>query len=405
MASRYEKIFVQKLSQLLRTDTFNDIAFNCKDGKVSANRLVLSLYSSFLRNLFEENPNIVAHPLNDEPTAGINITEINVQDFENLLRVINSQKALEFSEEHLNGIISAARLMEIDLKIDKLRKGLTRIRAIADYEENPKNETSASGKEIDCHAGPTKQRKNVALIKGANERREMKRVLNSKIKLKSTPMDKPLATTVCPYCNITCKSGRGLQVHVGYIHKKEIKKTKSEFQRKNKGLTNSKRAKSTKRSEKESCDLSLGAVLGNESNEQCVAASSLIANDAVNHCNKNVEFLFANGENENLFFQNTVNNLNIHSLVENVNETATTDSSLMNGVFDENSAQSQLMCNLPADVQMLAKQHTLTLIRLPKTQIYEQIDNEFSCGICELKFPALPSLNIHMTYFHGLTLL
>ncbi|RWS31366.1 hypothetical protein B4U80_13038 [Leptotrombidium deliense] len=123
-------LFLDKIENLLQTATFNDISFNCKDGKISGNRLILSIYSNFLTSIFTNNPLIISHPLSDDSDNGINLTEVSVKDVSNLVNILNSGKCGRIKAESLAGLLKVAKLLKIELIKGQKVNGFVKVEAV-----------------------------------------------------------------------------------------------------------------------------------------------------------------------------------------------------------------------------------------------------------------------------------
>ncbi|RWS20818.1 hypothetical protein B4U80_12001, partial [Leptotrombidium deliense] len=99
----HQKVYFDKLNYLLSSETYNDITFNCKDGKATGNRLILAIFSNFLTDIFKENPLLMEHPIYGHPDSGINLPEVYAKDVECLLQVLNTTVSLEVKKESLKG--------------------------------------------------------------------------------------------------------------------------------------------------------------------------------------------------------------------------------------------------------------------------------------------------------------
>ncbi|RWS03527.1 hypothetical protein B4U79_16503 [Dinothrombium tinctorium] len=125
--------FLQRLQQLMECNTFKDVTFVCKDGSVAANRLLLSLYSDFLSQLFAENPAIVSHPTLARPDTGINLVDVSVRDLENLLLVLHSANAVEMSADRISSLNYVAKQLQIKIIANKLPNGAYKVRPIVQH--------------------------------------------------------------------------------------------------------------------------------------------------------------------------------------------------------------------------------------------------------------------------------
>ncbi|RWS04930.1 hypothetical protein B4U79_18342, partial [Dinothrombium tinctorium] len=188
------QLFFHKLSELLDSALFDDIVFNCRNGKVSGNRLILSVYSQFMQSLFEINPLITSHPLNDSDDNGINLPEIDVKDMRKLLQLLNSGESLRMSGKELCGVKKLAKIFQIKLDIKLFKPGVMIVEALP---KSGESETTADDSESD-------------------ESKSSKCETSEKSKNKnSTELD----PRVCPICNITCRSWQGMKRHVGHSHR------------------------------------------------------------------------------------------------------------------------------------------------------------------------------------------
>ncbi|RWS18801.1 hypothetical protein B4U80_14550, partial [Leptotrombidium deliense] len=118
------------MKELLDSSLFDDIMFNCKDGKVGGNRLLLSIYSNFLESLFENNPLITCHPLNDADDNGVNLPEINAEDMRKLLQVIRDMHASRLTSKSLTGVEKLANILQIKLVMKQIKVGLFEVEAV-----------------------------------------------------------------------------------------------------------------------------------------------------------------------------------------------------------------------------------------------------------------------------------
>ncbi|RWS26326.1 Longitudinals lacking protein-like protein [Leptotrombidium deliense] len=138
-----QKLFCNKLQQLLKSKTFNDVTFNCKDGKTRGNRLILSIYSSVLKDVFKDNPLLAEHP-KSHPENGIVLLQSSVFDVNNLLNILNSRVPIELNSHSLSGVQDIAKVFDIKLATKNLDVSRIMVKAVV-----PKsNEVSEKSKKV-----------------------------------------------------------------------------------------------------------------------------------------------------------------------------------------------------------------------------------------------------------------
>ncbi|RWS28078.1 hypothetical protein B4U80_13690 [Leptotrombidium deliense] len=177
---KFNNNLVLKFKQLLTYRIFKDIKLNCNDGTLFSNRLLLSIYSSFLEDIFCANPMIASsHEACRTGDEGINLPDVNVHDLNIMMQSLGSVVILK--REQMKRVRRAAKSLKITLKEKSLKNGEIEFEAIPD--ENVVG-----------------QENNICVSE-----------MDEDFKLETR-------SNVCPFCEITCKSWQGVRRHIGHYH-------------------------------------------------------------------------------------------------------------------------------------------------------------------------------------------
>ncbi|RWS23201.1 hypothetical protein B4U80_13422, partial [Leptotrombidium deliense] len=95
-------------------ETLNDIRFNCADGHILGSRQQLSMYSTFLKQLFEEFPNIAAKNESSHK-RGINVPTVHRKDIDILFQAMSKKGVIAINAEQISGICHTAMMLQIKL--------------------------------------------------------------------------------------------------------------------------------------------------------------------------------------------------------------------------------------------------------------------------------------------------
>ncbi|RWS26950.1 protein suppressor of hairy wing-like protein [Leptotrombidium deliense] len=282
MPSREDEAIVLKreLQRLSKLPIFQDICFNCKDGKVFGNRLTICIYSEHMEKIFMDNPLLIRITDIDVPDEGINLPENNVRDVKLLLNAVSTVSAVYLNSDELSGIINAALTLKMKFNQSQTSNGFTRFELIpkalwksdnngnnnemrifkpsvdlsfnGDYDDSlgrEDDELVASAfldSDMESESSISSVDVKPDLSKLAINMRKRVKVEDPdwspygskpfKAKVKTEPIENShegyLAVDylddengedsekpkVCPFCNITCKSWKGMRTHIGHSH-------------------------------------------------------------------------------------------------------------------------------------------------------------------------------------------